>query len=132
MKSAVGMTISQGLKLAHHWERQPRGGAKIALMQGIYSVQAIRPILSLTFDLSMKFRIEDGYTLLYLSEGDRIKLHDVTEALLNIVGRSIGVQNRDTFISKAQGIYLRCNGIRHAAIQPIPGYRPPPVGKGGE
>ena len=34
MKSAVGMTISQGLKLAHHWERQPRGGAKIARSAG--------------------------------------------------------------------------------------------------
>ena len=55
LKSRVGMTISEGLKLGQYWH--DHGGATIAIQQGIYAVQGIDPVIALTFSLSMKFTI---------------------------------------------------------------------------
>ena len=69
--------------------------------------------------------------LLNLLPDDRSALIDITDVLLNIVGRGIG-DHREMLLQKAGDIYLRCNGIRQAAIKPIPGYRGPPPAMGGD
>ena len=115
MKPYIGMTIREALQLARIWQSQ--AGVTTLLMNGIYAVQALAPAIAITFDLAMPFEYVDGYLHLHMLPTDREKLIDITDMMLNSIGRTIG-PNRDLLIARAADIYIRCNGVRSRAITP--------------